>query len=99
MPKPTSSSVRKPASAKLATRATFVHRTKCCSLIVPPQLAQVCRALYDRLASYDVAQFGQKIAVLSRELFIPDRLEYVANPERCDVIDYAGCAAQRPALL
>ena len=28
---------------------------------------------------------------------MPDRLEYLANPERRDVMDYAGYTAQRPA--
>src|SRR4051794_21851923 len=98
MPMPTSSSTKKPASARLAMRATLVHGTGCCSLISPPQLGHVLREPLPRLAPNDVAQFGQTIAVSSRGLLMPDRLEYWANPGGRDVIDYAESAARRPAL-
>ena len=79
-------------------RATLVHEFGCSFLINPPQLGQVRRFADRRVESIDVAQCSHTIAVFSWEWFIPDRLEYVANPERRDVIDYAGYAAQRPAL-
>src|SRR4051812_1637633 len=97
MPRPTSSSAKKPASARLATRATLVHGINSCDVIAPPQLGQLRRVACNRVASYDVAQFGQTIAVSLRMSFIPDGLDYVANPAQRDAIDYAAYALERPA--